>query len=490
MKRFIRLKRVVLVLLRARVSRRPASQTQYDLFESFLELGGVYIKFVQILLIRMNEDRSNLSREYTFLLKKTYDQAPFEYIDITKVLHAELGQNARHIQSVTPHPVAAGSFGQLYQGRLASGETVAIKVLRPSVVATINFDLAILKFVVRLIPRSKRSAIDLKDMFAKFEETTLGELNYQVEASYASELYERYIQNAKLVIPKTFAALSSRHIITQEFITGLPLTDVVSAKDAGIDPSQYVQQHIGSSLQAQMITAGQAMLESFLIHGSGHGDPHPGNIMLLPDNKIAFLDFGIAALAPKDKQAFFAVVKEYEKIYSGNFNVRTYTYALFDLAVQDLANAIRSLDVYTNNDLKDRIWQAIAGSTEQTYQASTFDVDQLLYNQKFLKIFNTIINEDNRFGLNIKIEEPAFFRATLMYISLVQSLGIKQEVLQSVYTNVVTLYENHDFEPAPRFINPLQAVTVIAEWLDRMASNDIYLYQQMTRKINLKELHV
>ncbi|HYF96939.1 MAG TPA: AarF/ABC1/UbiB kinase family protein [Patescibacteria group bacterium] len=485
-----RLQQIGSIMVLAVRSKNGNPHSQYVMYDKLLSMGGLYIKFVQLLLIRLSENRKNLSLEFSFLLKKTYDSAPFEPIDIKNLLKIELGKNYGRIESVTPQPVAAGSFGQVYMAKLKGGETVAIKALRPTVLQNIHFDMKLLSFVARIVSIGHKGGYDIPEIFDKFKNTTLKELDYPLEAHYANELYERYKGHHSVIIPKTYADLCSKHLITQEFIGGIMLTDVMAKKELGHDAEEYTQQTIGSSLSYQMIAIGELMLESMFIDGSAHGDPHPGNIKLLPNNKVALLDFGISAQVPSDKQAFFKLVKQYQKIYAGNFDLEGYTWAIINLFVKDLSTAVRSLDRYNHGKMQQQLFSAISDAASSIFSSSFQDIDSLLHNNKFMRVFSTVINEDNRFGFNLEIEQPEFMRATLMYIELIGSLGIKNEVLNVVYTNVVNKLEKTEMASNKNYVNPEDAVSIIAEWLENVAARDIYLYHMLSRKISMRSLRV
>lgn len=490
MKNLAKIREIIELVAVAMRSRGDDPANQYRLFEKLLSMGGLYVKFVQILLLKINSDRQNMATEFSFLLKKTYDSTPFEPIDIVALLKSELGENYRLIDTISPEPVAAGSFGQVYKAKLKSGETVAIKALRPSVVENINFDMRVLGIIAKMTSIGYSGAYDIAMIFKKFKHATLKELNYPQEAYYADAVYQKYKNHHSVIIPKTHIKLCSEHLITQQYIGGISLVDVLAQKELGADPVKYTKDTIGSSLTYQMTAVGQLMLESMLIDGSAHGDPHPGNIKLLPDNKVALLDFGICAQAPSDRHAFFALIKQYQKIFTGKFDLQGYTWAIIDLFVRDLTSAVRSLDMYSHGKVSQQFFDAITDAAGSFYKSSAKDIDQLLRGDKFAKIFNNVINENNRFGFNIEIEQPEFMRATLTYIALVASLGIKHEVLSVVYTNVVNELSETEFATDYARTNPDEAVAVIAQWLENVASKDIYLYHMLSSKISTKALNV
>lgn len=469
---------------------KNSTERRYELFEKLISMGGLYVKFAQLLLLKAGGDRPDSTYQYRTLLKKAYDTAPYEPIDIHDVLQRELGISSNLLSEVSQAPVAAGSFGQVYRGKLHDGRAVAIKVLRPSVQSDLNFDMRTLKFVSRIISRRLGDDVDIRQVFDKFESVTRQEVNYEMEAGYALEMHQRYLNHPAIVIPMTYSQLSSKRIITQDYIEGLPLTDVFVQKEAGINPEAYVYQTTGSDLNNQMITVGQNMLESMLLQGTAHGDPHPGNIKLLPGDKIALLDFGICAQAPRDKQAFFALVKEYKKIYDDQFDIQSYTWAIVNLFVSDLMSAIRTLDIYNHGQFSKQVFDAVNDAIASIYASSGQDIGQLLNSRNFVRIFGSVINQGNRFGLKIEVEQPEFLRATTMFISVVEALGLKKSVLAVVYTNVVDNLDGTDFPQNFSYTSPEIAMTTIAEWLEKIASKDIYLYMLLSKKINSGGLRV
>jgi predicted unusual protein kinase regulating ubiquinone biosynthesis (AarF/ABC1/UbiB family) len=467
-----------------------SADKQRRIIEQLVSMGSVYVKFAQLLLLKLNS--ASGGQDYSFLLKKTYDATPTEPLEIRQLLLSELGAQANQLNNVNPVPIASGSFGQVYSAQLAQdGTAVIIKAMKPSVLKGIRLDLMLLKLFITVMNIGYDGKLDLRQLFSEFKTVVLRELDYESEVFYASSLHAKYRHHPSLVIPKTHESLCSQHLIVQDYVQGLPLTDVLVARHAGYDASIYTQQQLGSSLSYQMSVIGQEMLSSLLEGSLTHGDPHPGNIILLPNNQVALIDFGICTTGPANKHAFFKLVQEYEKIYTKDeFNVTNFTHIGLELFVSDLTNAMRSLDLYTNGETSKKILAGITHGVESIYSSSLHDIDSLIENKKFMQIFNTVINENNRFGLQITIDHPEFIRATLLYISLMESLAIKQDVLRTVYGNVVTAFQGCTLPNTTQTTAPERAITVLAEWLEQIARRDAFLYMLVSKKLDKEALYV
>lgn len=485
-----RLKKVMkIAVLLAQSQIRKKQIPKGKILESVLDLGGVYVKFIQILAVRSISLTSWDGHEIKSI-SKVYDQVEIESIDIGQLLTSELKDWADHIKYIESQPFASGSFGQVYRAELNDGQEVAIKVVRPSVVNNIEFDLKVLGFFIRLAGMFNKSGFDLRKIYKQFADVTRRELDYVEEVRYGDYLYHKYKTHPSIVIPKTYLNLCSKHVITQEFVHGISATKLFDVKEQGIDPVDYIKDTLGSDLIFQLMALGKDQLDSLLTEGSSHGDPHPGNIVLMTNNRIALIDFGIQAQSPDDRKAFFALVREYQKIYDGKFDFENYIIALMNLFVSELLNAVSALDTYSRGAVSDQMLSAIKATVESIYKGSTREMAHLLERQKHLLIFTSVINQNNRFSLNFEIEQPEFLRATNMYLNLVESLGLKQVVLSGVYTDIVMKYEDVQLPTRTKVTTPDRAVEVISHWLDDIASRDIYLFNILASKISKGVLRV
>jgi predicted unusual protein kinase regulating ubiquinone biosynthesis (AarF/ABC1/UbiB family) len=190
-------------------------------------------------------------------------------------------------------PCAAASLGQVYHAVTFEGEEVAVKVQRPDLVQVISLDLALVRRLAGFIERFPRLSrgqpwVDLVDEFGTklFEE-----LDYVHEA-YLTEQFQANFQDVPGVeAPHVYWQLSSRRVLTTEFIHGIKITDKEALLAAGVDIHALLSQGV------------RANLKSLFEHGLFHADPHPGNLLVCPeDGTLAFLDFGMMGIVGRDEQ--------------------------------------------------------------------------------------------------------------------------------------------------------------------------------------------
>lgn len=486
--RFILLIRLLLIIKNSKNS----STRQYAALERLVMMGGVYVKFAQLMLVQMqNESPSAYDNRFELLLHKTYDQVFTDTVDISRLLQQELGHKAHQLHDLDTTPFASGSFGQVYRARLDNGSQVIVKVLKPSVLNTIHKDLQLIGILAFVSKYIDTKGLDISQIFNEFKTLTLKEIDYTLEAFTADKIYREQLDEPQLVIPKTYLELCTKHIIVQEELTGLTMTQVLEAKHQGHNAVDYVKSHIGSDLVLQMQVMGKNMLFALLEGKMSHGDPHPGNIILLPHNKIGLIDFGISSTGPTNKHAFYNFVKQYSAVYNDQgIDVRRFTITMIDLFANDLMSAIRTLDKYNQGRSSTYILDALASSAEQIFEESQENVNELLDNNKIMRIFSQVINDNNRFGLHIKLDEPEYLRASWMCINLVETLGIKYEVLPSIYMSTSDHFKDFSFAPKHIDSSPESALSDIAIWLEQIASRDIILYRFLSYNINRSALYV
>ncbi len=277
------------------------------IFYILKDLGGVYTKFLQSLCTTQRfMDGWGTPKEY-----EIFDKVKIESIDITKYI------NINNYKYVETHPFASGSFAQIYRARLKNNKEVIIKVLRPSISKNLESDLEKLRKIVKVMSFFlPNKLINYNDAFYEFNKTCLLEMDYKQEIANLEYFYNLYKDNDKIIIPKVYKRLSSKYVIVEEYINGPTLASFMVNSDRS-SISEEVKELTGSNIWEQLAMTGGEFLRCAIFEDFVFGDPHPGNILILPDNKIALIDFGIISRRPTSRQAFYMWVKSYYDVLYG-----------------------------------------------------------------------------------------------------------------------------------------------------------------------------
>lgn len=244
-------------------------------------LGPTFIKVGQALSTRPDLIR----KDYLDELVKLQDQLPpFDNVLAYKIIETELERSIDEIFSeLSPSPVAAASLGQVYRGRLISGEEVAVKVQRPNLRPALTLDLYLLRWAAGWLGPwlPLNLGHDLTMIVDEFGTKLFEEIDYINEARNAEKFANDFRDDLQVKVPGIYWRYTNTHVLTLEWINGFKLTQTNTIREAGLDPERIIQ--IG-------VTAG---LQQLLEHGFFHADPHPGNLFAMPDGRMAYIDFGM-----------------------------------------------------------------------------------------------------------------------------------------------------------------------------------------------------
>ncbi|KGG81513.1 ubiquinone biosynthesis monooxygenase UbiB [Caloranaerobacter azorensis H53214] len=245
------------------------------------ELGPTFIKFGQILSTRYDI----LPKDIVDELSKLQDEiTPFDLDTAKNIIRDELGKDLEDVFiEFQEEPLAAASIGQVYRGVLKDGNKVVIKVQRPNIDETIKQDIDILYTLAKLFDDilKKKMVISARDIVEEFSYFIRKELDYTYEAQNC-ERFRMYFKNdERVVIPKIYWEYTTKKVLVMEEIKGIKVSDIDEIDKMGFNKEKL------SELGAKVF------LEQIFIHGFFHGDPHPGNILVLSENKISFIDFGV-----------------------------------------------------------------------------------------------------------------------------------------------------------------------------------------------------
>jgi predicted unusual protein kinase regulating ubiquinone biosynthesis (AarF/ABC1/UbiB family) len=252
-----------------------------QLRELLTRLGPTFIKVGQALSTRPDLIRKDFLEE----LVKLQDQLPaFDNAIAYQMIETELGRSIEECFSeLSPQPVAAASLGQVYRGRLLSGEEVAVKVQRPNLRPVLTRDLYLMRWAASwLAPWLPLNlGHDLTLIVDEFGIKLFEEIDYINEGRNAEKFASNFRNDPKVKVPAIYWRYTSNHVLTLEWINGFKLTDTKRIREAGLDPEIVIQIGVTSGLQ------------QLLEHGFFHADPHPGNLFAMPDGRMAYIDFGM-----------------------------------------------------------------------------------------------------------------------------------------------------------------------------------------------------
>lgn len=261
------------------------------------ELGPTFVKLGQIASTRPDL----LPEEIIHELEKLQDQvSPFSFEEVRNIVQKELGADLNQIfRQFADVPLAAASIGQVHQAILHSGEKVAVKVQRPNIANVIETDLEILQDLAILAERRLEWAAryQIRDMVDEFSRSLRAELDYTIEARNAEKISNQFKNDPNIYIPKVFWEYSTKKVLTMEYVEGVKFNELERLKQNG-----YNLKNLADRLT-------KAIFRQIFIEGFFHGDPHPGNVLVLPGEAIAFIDFGmVGRLNPEMKYHFSSLV--------------------------------------------------------------------------------------------------------------------------------------------------------------------------------------
>ncbi len=266
---------------------------------SIERLGPTYIKLAQII----SSGEGLFPEELVSEFKKCRDQVPAQSFEVVRAtVEEDFGAPLEDIfASFDETPLAAASIAQVHAAVLLTGQSVVVKVQRTTVALLVNKDIRVMAwlapFLVGRLPfASLANPPALVELFA---ETISEELDFRLEAQNMLDVAASFValkQNG-YIIPRPHPTLVTRRVLVMERLSGFNFDDVESMRDAGVDTHEVVR------------TGMIGFMEGAIIEGIFHGDLHGGNLFVLPDGKVALLDFGITGrMDERQRRAFLRLM--------------------------------------------------------------------------------------------------------------------------------------------------------------------------------------
>ena len=258
------------------------------------ELGPTFVKLGQLLSTRPDIVPASFVQEF----EKLQDRVPsFSFAELTAQVERELkGPISDYYAWIDPEPLAAASIAQVHRARLLTGEEVVIKVRRPGVVELVEADIGALMSLAQLAERhvSGSEIYDPVGVVREFARTIRREMDFTREGHTIEKFRDNFAQTEWMYFPRIYWPQSARGVLTLEYVDGIKVSDLGRLERGGLDRKVIAQR------------GADAFLEMVLKHGFFHGDTHPGNVMILPDNIICLLDYGIVGRLDEELRTFLS----------------------------------------------------------------------------------------------------------------------------------------------------------------------------------------
>jgi predicted unusual protein kinase regulating ubiquinone biosynthesis (AarF/ABC1/UbiB family) len=307
--------------LSAKASAKELKKLAIESRQLLARLGPAFIKIGQALSTRPDIVPPVFMDE----LAELQDQLPpFPNEIAFQFIRDALGADPLEVYAeISDNPIAAASLGQVYKGKLKTGELVAIKVQRPDIAAGIALDMYILRGIsVWLRKTFKFVRTDLAAILDEFASRIFEEMDYTFEGQNAEKFAKYYGGLEEIYVPCIYWKYTAKRVLTMEWIEGIKLTNVQKVKEAGFDSRHIIEVGV------------QCSLRQLLDYGYFHADPHPGNLLVMGDGKLAYLDFGMMSQVSAEQR--FGLIEAIVHLVNRDFIALSKDYVRLGFLTEDI----------------------------------------------------------------------------------------------------------------------------------------------------------
>ncbi len=247
------------------------------------DMGPTFLKFGQIIASSAGLFPDRYVKEFAKVLDRV---RPFPFADVQQILAEDLGaERAARLTGIVAKPLASASIAQVHTAELTDGTQVVIKVQRPGIDMRCAADMKIMRFMARIFAKLRRDAelANPVGVIDDFTATLVEELDFRKEAANLDRFNEimRELGHANIRAPVPHNDLTTKRVLVMERFSGVRVDQYDEIRRRGIDG------------ELKLVAGLRAWFQCVVFHGFFHGDVHAGNLMLLDDHDIGFLDFGI-----------------------------------------------------------------------------------------------------------------------------------------------------------------------------------------------------
>ncbi len=247
------------------------------------ECGGMFVKMGQVASTRSDLVSPPVAEELSHLQDNVAPAAPD---GVRELLEDELDAPVDEVFAEFDwEPLAAASIGQVHRARLHGGQQVIVKVQRPGIADSVNRDLDVLDELAGMVEQRTTwgGEYQVCDLADEFSERLREELDFDIEARNAADIAANLDDDSEVRIPAVFHDLTSRRVLVMEWLDGVSVRETEAIDALGVDRLELAEELL------------RCMMQQMLVDAQYHADPHPGNVMVLRDGRLALIDFGAAS---------------------------------------------------------------------------------------------------------------------------------------------------------------------------------------------------
>lgn len=454
------------------------------------DYGGLYVKFTQLLAMQT----TLFPKKQAVRLLTFYDNVGWEPFDIHKFLQREMSSEAYlQISYIESNPFASGAFAQVYKGNLTNGTQVIFKVKKRGLKWKLFVDFLLLRmFVYALDAIYTVPMFNPHKLFKEFKVNIKRELDYTAEVDNALTMYSYYKNNPQVFVPFTYKELSSKNVIVQDYINGLPMTKLILAKHSNTEDYLRLISEYEIDIPILLKTLGYDLCTQGARFEKFFGDPHPGNIILLGGIKYAFIDFGVLDDMKFDRANYYRIM-EFIMALSSESDFGKISRDLLKFGAEDLYQALLVLDeaLMGRRNSDTSIMDVVSHSyTELLGKNSSVFVSLLNNSEKdgFSNVFFEMVKMGNKFNIQIPAMLFNIIRSSVMYSSYVEYLmpETKTSFMGEIYSDMLDEFQEFKTMGGYSYGSDVElekAVQYVLEWVSGIAERDAHLFARIARLV-------